>query len=62
MFKQILPIFKEKLSKHLIVLDECTADVDNYLDLTVLLKKVEDEFIKRTEKGVDLGGRRNIKK
>lgn len=53
-FKQILPTFKEKLSKHLIILDECTADVDNYLDLTVLLKKVDDEFIKRTEKGVDL--------
>ena len=53
-FKTVLPAFTEELSKHLIVLDECTANVDNYLELTILLKKVDDEFIKRTEKGVDL--------
>ena len=53
-FKKVLPEFKEKLSKHLIILDECNSDVDNYLDFTIMLKRVDDEFINRTNKGIDL--------
>jgi replicative DNA helicase len=54
LFNIILPEFKKELANHLIILDESKLNSGNYSTMTAILKKVDDEFIKTTNKGIDV--------
>lgn len=54
LFNIILPEFKKELASHLIILDEAKLNSGNYSSMTSILKKVDDEFIKTTTRGIDV--------
>lgn len=54
LFNKILPEFKKELASHLIILDEAKLNSGNYSTMTTILKKVDNEFIKKTNRGIDV--------
>lgn len=54
LFDVLVPQFKNEMDKHLIILDESNLIITDFTDFDNALRKVDDEFISRTGKGVDL--------
>lgn len=54
LFTDMVEKFKNQLDNHLIIVDETNLNIKDFTSFDAVLKKIDDEFIKRTNKGVDV--------